>query len=109
MYELHIWTTELVEDESLSHLSKLGCRETDCIDPICNHVVYKAVNEKRRNVLDEAEMFPPATDFVRPVNFLRKERLDATHISEKLASMGPSVGNIPEDFTVSEVIPVGEV
>ena len=69
-------------------LFKLECQDPDCIDPICNHGVYKAVNEKRRNVLDETEMFLPTQDCIYPTNFLRAECLDPSHISERVYILG---------------------
>ena len=63
-------TTGLVGDESLFRLSEFAFQDPDCIDPLCNHGVYKAVIEKRHKVLDATEMSLPTTDAIYPVNFL---------------------------------------
>ena len=50
----------------------------------------------------------PERDSPLPVNFLRRECLDARHISGKLPIMAISVKNILKVFTVRDVIVCGK-
>ena len=59
------------------HLFKLECQGANCIEPICNQWVYKAVSEQFRDSLDPQEMFLQTLDFRPPCLFLRFKCLEA--------------------------------
>lgn len=76
---------------SILHLSKLGWQDGNCLGPLCNHGVYKAVSETRHNGIEEVDALLPTLDFLHPVNFIFRECLKSSRIMDKISIRNSSV------------------
>ena len=66
MSQLSLSTSSLTDGESLLHLFKLECQDSECNGLNCNHGCYRAVNKECHIELDESDMYMLHIEFPTP-------------------------------------------
>ena len=62
------------------------------------------VNKERRKELGESAMCIPELDFAKPINFVCKNCLDSSGITDKISIRKSSSKTIVQDLAVNDVI-----